>query len=133
LLLHWHFEGTQDIVVSTELFQKTVEKMPEGIVDDGGGSSALPSKDTKGNNNSASGQGKNKRQGYQHKPSSAVPRQPKFEGKCDELKGHIYDCSDARQSDQFTKTSKEIAEYAGRTYKHGGHSLGRRESRAAYV
>lgn len=49
-----------------------------------------------------------------------VPRAPKFEGKCSELKGHIYDCSDSRQSDQFTKTTKEIAEYVGRTYKYGG-------------
>ena len=49
-----------------------------------------------------------------------VPRAPKFEGKCADLKGHIYDCSDVRQSDQYTKTTKEIAEYVGRTYKYGG-------------
>jgi cytochrome c biogenesis protein ResB len=48
------------------------------------------------------------------------PTTPKFEGKCTELKGHIYDCSDSRQSDKFTKTTKEIAEYVGRTYKYGG-------------
>jgi hypothetical protein len=48
-----------------------------------------------------------------------VPRQPKFEGRCEELKGHIYDCSDARQSDIFAKTTKEIAVYVGRTYKYG--------------
>ena len=34
-----------------------------------------------------------------------IPRVPKFEGKCVDLKGHIYDCSDVRQSDQFTKTT----------------------------
>jgi hypothetical protein len=51
----------------------------------------------------------------------AAQKYVKFEGKTDDLKGHIYDCSDARQSDQFTKTTKEIAEYLGRTaYKHGG-------------
>ena len=49
-----------------------------------------------------------------------APRAPKFEGKCADLKGHIYDCSDVRQSDQYTKTTKEIAEYVGRTYKYGG-------------
>jgi hypothetical protein len=27
-----------------------------------------------------------------------VIKQPKFEGRCEDLKGHIYDCSDARQS-----------------------------------
>lgn len=36
------------------------------------------------------------------------------------LKGHIYDASGARQSDQFIKTTKEIAEFVGRTYKYGG-------------
>ena len=30
-----------------------------------------------------------------------APRAPKFEGKCPDLKGHIYDASDARQSDQL--------------------------------
>jgi hypothetical protein len=49
-----------------------------------------------------------------------MPRAPKFEGKCADLKGHIYDCSDVRQSDQYTKTTKEIAEYVGRTYTYGG-------------
>ena len=51
---------------------------------------------------------------------NAVPRQPKFEGMCDELKGHVYDCSDARQADLFIKTTKEVAEFVGRTYKYGG-------------
>ena len=50
----------------------------------------------------------------------AVPRQTKFEGKSDDLKGYIYDCSDSRQADQFAKTTKEIAEFVGRTYKYGG-------------
>jgi hypothetical protein len=36
-----------------------------------------------------------------------------------DLKGHIYDCSDARQSDIFVKTTKEITEYVGRTFKKG--------------
>ena len=47
-------------------------------------------------------------------------KQPKFEGKCANLKGHIYNCSDSRQLDQFMKTTKEIAKYVGRTYKYGG-------------
>lgn len=49
-----------------------------------------------------------------------TPRQTKFEGKCDDLKGYIYDCSDSRQADQFTKTTKEIQEYVGRTFRGGG-------------
>ena len=44
---------------------------------------------------------------------------PKFEGKCAALNGNIYDCSDSRQADQFVKTTKEIAEYVGTTYKYG--------------
>ena len=50
-----------------------------------------------------------------------APRAPKFEGKCPDLKGHIYDASDARQSDQFIKTTCEISEYVGCTYKFGGN------------
>jgi hypothetical protein len=49
-----------------------------------------------------------------------MPRTAKFEGKCTDLKGHIYDCSDVRQSDQYTRTTKEIAEYVGRTFTYGG-------------
>jgi hypothetical protein len=45
--------------------------------------------------------------------------QPKFEGKCTDLKSFIYDCSDSRQADIFTKTTKEIAKYVGRTYRYG--------------
>jgi hypothetical protein len=40
----------------------------------------------------------------------------KFEGRCTELKGEIYDCLDIRQVDGFTKTTKEIAEYVGQVY-----------------
>jgi plasmid stabilization system protein ParE len=43
----------------------------------------------------------------------------RFEGKCEELKGHIFDSADARQADQYTKTIKENVEYVGRTYKYG--------------
>ena len=41
----------------------------------------------------------------------------KFEGRCDELKGHVYDCSNPRQAaDEYTRTTKEIAEYTGIRY-----------------
>jgi hypothetical protein len=52
-------------------------------------------------------------------PGRPVARPPEFEGKCKELKGHIYDCSDARQLDTFVKTTKELAQYVGRTFKKG--------------
>jgi hypothetical protein len=63
------------------------------------------------------------RAGQQQERSPGNPGQPKparFEGRCDDLKGHtIYDCSDNRQTDGYTKTTSEIAEYIGRTYRHG--------------
>jgi hypothetical protein len=58
--------------------------------------------------------------GPSNRTPTAVVTRTKFEGKCDKLKGHIFDCSDSRQADQFTKTTKEIAEYVGSTYRHGG-------------
>lgn len=48
-----------------------------------------------------------------------VPRQPKFEGSEEKLNGHIYDCSDMRQSDMYAKTTKEIVGYVGREYRYG--------------
>ena len=44
----------------------------------------------------------------------------KFVGKCEALKGFIYDCSDNKQADQFVSTTMEIATYVGSNYKHGG-------------
>ena len=61
-----------------------------------------------------------KKGSYQFSKSTNRHIPTKFEGKCDDLKGNIYDCSDARQSDLFAKTTKEIASYLGRTYKYGG-------------
>jgi hypothetical protein len=77
----------------------------------------------------SSNQGDNKGQRYRRqrfrKPPAAaatrtVVKQPKFEGKCDKLKGHIYDCTDVRQSDMFVKTTKEISKHAGSTFTFGG-------------
>jgi hypothetical protein len=53
-----------------------------------------------------------------------VTRQPRFQGKCDELKGHMYDCSDSRQADVYSKTTQEIGEYVGRTYRYGSDARG---------
>jgi hypothetical protein len=45
----------------------------------------------------------------------------RFEGRCEQLLGHIYDCGDnTRQVDTYTKTTREIGDYVGRTYKYGG-------------
>jgi hypothetical protein len=75
----------------------------------------------RGNNNQNSRRGNPGGQEQQERPSSTPnqPRPARFEGWCDELKGHIYDCSDNRQTDGYTRTTNEIAEYIGRTYRHG--------------
>jgi hypothetical protein len=74
------------------------------IEPDGGGKKQLP-----------------RRRGAFNKPTTTPtrPKQPKFKGKCEDLKGHIFDCSDSRQADIYSKTVKEIAEYVGREYKFG--------------
>ena len=50
-----------------------------------------------------------------------VVKQPKFKGRCEELKGCIYDCSDPRQADMFAKTTKEVAEYASWMCKYSAN------------
>jgi hypothetical protein len=38
----------------------------------------------------------------------------KFEGKCEDLSGYVYDCADPKHAaDMYTSTTKEIAEYIG--------------------
>eukprot|EP00978_Attheya_sp_CCMP212_P014517 scaffold37028_cov57-Attheya_sp.AAC.8 len=44
----------------------------------------------------------------------AIVKKPKSEGMIPELKGHIYDCTNARQLDLFVKTTKKILDYVGR-------------------
>lgn len=50
--------------------------------------------------------------------SGAVNKEAKFEGREEKLSGYIYDLS-SKQADLYTKTTKEIAEFIGRTYKYG--------------
>jgi hypothetical protein len=52
-----------------------------------------------------------------HSPNSETTlSETKFTGRCNELKGEIYNCSEFSQVDGYTKTTKEISEYVGRTY-----------------
>ena len=49
-----------------------------------------------------------------------VVNKKKFEGREDDLKGHIFDCTtSARQNDNYTTTMKEISSYVGTNYKEG--------------
>ena len=51
-------------------------------------------------------------------------RQPqastKFKGNCADLQGHIFDCSDNKQADNYVRSVKRISEYVGSEYKSGG-------------
>jgi hypothetical protein len=53
-------------------------------------------------------------------PYCGTPSKDDFKGHTEGLEGHIYDCSDNRQTDPFTKTTEEIAEYVVRNYKCPG-------------
>jgi hypothetical protein len=60
--------------------------------------------------------------GNRYRP--AAVREPKsehkFQGKCDSLKGFVYDCFEGKQSGRFNLVTKEIAEYVDREYQYGG-------------
>ena len=52
-----------------------------------------------------------KRVGAKKQPAT-VKEEP-FTGKCDDLKGHIYDSTGYKKSDAYVTTTKEIGEYVG--------------------
>jgi hypothetical protein len=48
------------------------------------------------------------------------PREPKFEGRCEELSGHTFNViSPAASADKFTRSVEELIEHVDKTYKHG--------------
>jgi hypothetical protein len=73
----------------------------------------------------AAGTGPVKRSGYRGRyktPSTPVTtkQEPRFEGRCDALKGFTFDCTYGQQTDQYAVNMKEISIYVGREYAHGG-------------
>jgi Zinc knuckle len=72
---------------------------------------AVPSSDTGANKHKGNRGGR----GFRRAP----PAQPKFEGKTEALKGFIFDYGDPKQSDLYTQSKKELAEYVGRTMTYG--------------
>ena len=54
---------------------------------------------------------------YRRFKKSNTVRQTRFEGRCKALQGHVYECTNFKQLDQFAKTTKEIADYVGKTHK----------------
>jgi hypothetical protein len=61
-----------------------------------------------------------KRGGFKPKARTAAVQQPKFEGRCDDLKGFTLNCTDSRQTTGFNTSIKELTKYVGRTYTYGG-------------
>jgi hypothetical protein len=47
-------------------------------------------------------------------------KKTKFEGRCKDLEGHVYDISGAQQANQYMKTTEEIGLYVGQHYSHRG-------------
>lgn len=94
-----------------------------------GGSGDASANNTGMNNNSGTTAATNNRRGRAARrpnggttsTSAFAAGGQKFEGRCDALKGHIYDYATPRvAADLYTKTTKEVAEYVGWTYKYGG-------------
>jgi len=44
----------------------------------------------------------------------------KFKGNCLSLEGQVFDCLDYKQANKYQSTVKQISEYVGSEYKHGG-------------
>ena len=49
---------------------------------------------------------------------SKINSEKKFDGRCDDLKGYIYDCTGNQQADMFIKTCQQVPEYAGKSFKN---------------
>jgi hypothetical protein len=47
-------------------------------------------------------------------------QETKFDGRCDAIKGFVFDCANGKQADRSNTTIREITAYAGRTYDYRG-------------
>jgi hypothetical protein len=85
----------------------------------------MPAKDNEGQkktpspSGAAAKGGRNSPKPYHHGGRVAAQKS-KFEGRCKELEGHVYDICGAHQANQFMKTTEEIGLYVGQNYTHGG-------------
>jgi hypothetical protein len=61
---------------------------------------------------SSSGEGDRGSRNYRKKKKSLVPVTSGYVGKCEDLKGHVYDVTPGKSGfDAFAKTTREIGEY----------------------
>jgi hypothetical protein len=51
--------------------------------------------------------------------ATTAKNEPGFQGGCDELVGHVFDCAVGKQADRYTVTMKEIVEYIGINFTYG--------------
>ena len=63
--------------------------------------------DKSGTNQSSNQSSNQNKSALQRGGFNSVARK-KFDGKCTDLKGYIYDCSDSQKIDSYAKTTKQI-------------------------
>jgi hypothetical protein len=61
-----------------------------------------------------------KRYNYSRFQPKKGNQETKFDVRCDNIKGFVFDCADGKQADWYNTTIREITSYAGRTYDYGG-------------
>ena len=86
-------------------------------------SSTSPSAGRGGGRGNNAARGSNRGRGSNGKSNARTRPQAqssKFQGACDALKGHTFDCSDYKQADKYATTLKRISEYVGSEFKNGG-------------
>jgi hypothetical protein len=60
----------------------------------------------------------NQRNNPNRRNNTSTPRETRFEGSCEDLKGSVYGVTAGK--DTFLKTTQKIAEYVGREYTDAG-------------
>jgi hypothetical protein len=68
---------------------------------------------------------------FQHKKTTT--QEPKFNGRCDDIRGFVFDCADGKQADRYNTTIREITAYVGRTYDYGGDVMCTIKNEEKYV
>ena len=84
---------------------------------------------TNNNSNKTSGfksqyKNNNKNRNPSNNKSVSIINKSKFEGRCNEINGHIIDCNSTKCAEQFNMTMKEVTTYLGKggggAYKYPG-------------
>jgi hypothetical protein len=61
-----------------------------------------------------------KRYNYNRFQPKKGNQETKFDERCDNIKGFVFDCAEGKQADRYNTTIREITAYTGRTYDYGG-------------